>query len=203
MKNSKFMLIAGISIVLYFLGCSPKITTNQLEFTHERMTTLEHQEVYDFEEEGVSQEPATTYYNRLSIAFDGDSTCIGMKNDMNFPEWYSGCFYNNNNRLTINVIGDTVEIRKMLVDLLGGDEFDLGIGVCNKSTQLQTKKLLHEAIEKSKLKQDLGISAEADGSIEIMLTGDSINAVDRFKKEVFDSPILRFKITEKIGIILL
>ena len=155
------------------------------------------------EEEGAGQEPAWTYFERLSIAFDGDSTCIGMKSDMDFPEWYSGCFVNDRDRLTINVIGDTVEMRTMLNDLLGGNEFDLGVGVCNKTTQQQTLRLLREAMERSVTKQDVGFSSREDGTIEVTLTGDSIEAVDRFKSEILDSPILRFKTVESLEIILL
>ncbi|MDE6560061.1 MAG: hypothetical protein K2K75_01625 [Muribaculaceae bacterium] len=155
------------------------------------------------EEEGAVQEPAWTYFERLSIAFDGDSTCIGMKSDLDFPEWYSGCFVNDRDRLTINVIGDTVEMRTMLNDLLGGNEFDLGVGVCNKTTQQQTLRLLREAMERSVTKQDVGFSSREDGTIEVTLTGDSIESVDRFKSEILDSPILRFKTVESLEIILL
>ena len=155
------------------------------------------------EEEGAVQEPAWTYFERLSIAFDGDSTCIGMKSDLDFPEWYSGCFVNDRDRLTINVIGDTVEMRTMLNDLLGGNEFDLGVGVCNKTTQQQTLRLLREAMERSVTKQDAGFSSREDGTIEVTLTGDSIESVDRFKSEILDSPILRFKTVESLEIILL
>ena len=148
------------------------------------------------EEEGAVQEPAWTYFERLSIAFDGDSTCIGMKSDMDFPEWYSGCFVNDRDRLTINVIGDTVEMRTMLNDLLGGNEFDLGVGVCNKTTQQHTLRQLREAVGKSETIQDIGWSTREDGTIEVTLTGDSVEAVDKFKSEIFDSPILRFKTVE-------
>ena len=155
------------------------------------------------EEEGAVQEPAWTYFERLSIVFDGDSTCIGMKSDMDFPEWYSGCFVNDRDRLTINVIGDTVEMRSMLNNLLGGNVFDLGVGVCNKTTQQQMLRHLCEAVGKSETKQDIGWSAREDSTIEVTLTGDSIEAVDKFKNEIFDSPILRFKMVESNEIILL
>lgn len=51
------------------------------------------------EEEGAVQEPARTYFEKLSYLFGADSTCVGMTDDMNFPEWYSGCFVNGRNRL--------------------------------------------------------------------------------------------------------
>lgn len=155
------------------------------------------------EEEGAVQEPAWTYFERLSIAFDGDSTFIGMKEDMDFPDWYSGCFVNDRDRLTINVIGDTVEMRSMLNDLLRGNEFDLGVGVCSKTAQQQTLRQFRKAMERSGTKQDVGFSSREDGTIEITLTGDSTEAVDKFKSEIFDSPILRFKTVESMDIILL
>ena len=188
-------------------GCSKKARQVQTgivpdEFVAAIQSNVHAAEEYG-EEEGAVQEPAWTYFERLSIAFDGDSTFIGMKADMDFPEWYSGCFVNDRDRLTINVIGDTVEMRKMLNDLLRGNEFDLGIGVCNKTTQQQTLRQLREAVGRSETKQDVGWSAREDGTIEVTLTGDSIEAVGKFKNEIFDSPILRFKTVESLEIILL
>lgn len=77
------------------------------------------------------------------------------------------------------------------------------MGVCNKTTQQQTLRLLREAVERSGTKLDVGFSSREDGTIEVTLTGDSIDAVDRFKSEIFDSPILRFKTVESLEIILL
>lgn len=188
-------------------SCSKKARQVQTGIVPDQLVATIQNNIPAYDEygevEGAGQEPAWTYFERLSIAFDGDSTCIGMKADMDFPEWYSGCFVNDRDRLTINVIGDTVEMRRMLNKLLGGNEFDLGIGVCNKTTQQQTRRLLREAVERSGTKQDLGFSSREDGTIEVTLTGDSIEAVDRFKREIFDSPILRFKMVESMDIILL
>ena len=202
--------LAVLSIVFVLTGiwsCSKKTQQVQTGIVSDELVTVIQNsnavsEAY-LEEEGAVQEPAWTYFERLSIAFDGDSTCIGMKADMDFPEWYSGCFVNDRDRLTINVIGDTVEMRTMLNDLLGGNEFDLGVGACNKTTQQQTRRLLREAMEISGTKQDVGFSSREDGTIEVTLTGDSIEAVDKFKSEIFDSPILRFKTVESLEIILL
>ena len=55
---------------------------------------------------------------------------------------------NDRNRLTINVVGDTVETREALSQQLGGNEFDLGIGVCSIKEQIKTTQLLREAIAK-------------------------------------------------------
>ena len=137
MKRLIFLPILVFMVVIW--SCSRKARQVQTGIVpDELVVTVQNNipaaEAYG-EEEGAVQEPAWTYFERLSIAFDGDSTCIGMKSDMEFPEWYSGCFVNDRDRLTINVIGDTVEMRRMLNDLLGGNEFDLGVGVCNKTIQ--------------------------------------------------------------------
>lgn len=219
------VLLLAILLIVGFWGCTKKVQPIQTDTIHSKpivgmQNTNEDSffgEEGEMDEEGAMQEPAWTYFERLSLAFDGDSTFIGMKDDMNFPDWYSGCFFNNNDKLTINVIGDTVELRKMLIKLLDGYEFDLGVGVCNKKTQLQTKQLLEKALEKSSDKSELSISREQgdtldvsatlssqpDGTIEVTLYGDTVNAVDRFKKEIFDSPILRFKTGVSASIILL
>ena len=205
MKRLVFLPILVFMVGIW--GCSRTTRMVQTGFvSDELVVTVQNNisaaEEYG-EEEGAVQEPAWTYFERLSIAFDGDSTFIGMKADMDFPEWYSGCFVNDRDRLTINVIGDTVEMRKMLNDLLRGNEFDLGIGVCNKTTQQQTLRQLREAVGRSETKQNVGWSAREDGTIEVTLTGDSIEAVGKFKNEIFDSPILRFKTVESNEIILL
>ncbi|MDE5791758.1 MAG: hypothetical protein K2H96_11100 [Muribaculaceae bacterium] len=157
--------LAVLSIVFVLTGiwsCSKKTLQVQTGIVSDELVTVIQNsnavsEAY-LEEEGAVQEPAWTYFERLSIAFDGDSTCIGMKADMDFPEWYS---------------------------------------------QQQTRRLLREAMERSGTKQDVGFSSREDGTIEVTLTGDSIEAVDKFKSEIFDSPILRFKTVESLEIILL
>lgn len=51
-------------------------------------------------EEGAVQEPAWTYYERLSLALGCDSGSIGISSDMTLPDWHSGYFVNDNDRLT-------------------------------------------------------------------------------------------------------
>ena len=207
MDMRKLIFLPVVLVMTGIWSCSRKVQQVQTGIVQDELVVAIQNNIVEAEaygeEEGGVQEPAWTYFERLSIAFDGDSTCIGMKADMDFPEWYSGCFVNDRDRLTINVIGDTVEMRTMLNDLLGGNEFDLGMGVCNKTTQQQTLRLLREAMERSGTKQDVGFSSREDGTIEVTLTGDSIEAVDRFKSEIFNSPILRFKTADSLEIILL
>lgn len=206
-KINGLTLLCIVAFMTGLWGCSKKTQHAQSGIVPDELVAAIQGNVHAAEDygdvEGAVQEPAWTYFERLSIAFDGDSTCIGMKADMDFPEWYSGCFVNDRDRLTINVIGDTVKMRRMLNDMLRGNEFDLGVGVCNKTTQQQKLRLLREAVERSGTKLDVGFSSREDGTIEVTLTGDSIDAVDRFKSEIFDSPILRFKTVESLEIILL
>ena len=152
------------------------------------------------DEEGAAQEPAWTYFEKLSYLFGADSTCVGMTDDMNFPDWYSGCFVNDRNRLTINVIGDTLEIRENLAKQLGGNEFDMGVGVCSISEQIKALQLLREEIAQ-KNKGDLTYATKSDGTIEVCLQGSNDSVISRFKREVFDSPILRFTLSNKVGIV--
>lgn len=159
----------------------------------------ENSTVTQSDEEGAVQEPAWTYYERLSYVFGGDSMCVGIRNDMDFPDWYSGCFVNDHDRLTINVVGDTAELRPMLADLLNGNEFDLGIGIYPKKEQLKVQELLHEAIARH-YKGALQSSSDEDGTITVILQGKDSSVVEDFKKNVFDSPILRFEIADKVGI---
>ncbi|MDE6670487.1 MAG: hypothetical protein K2K26_12525 [Muribaculaceae bacterium] len=156
-----------------------------------------------YEEEGGVQEPAWTYYERLSYAFGADSTCVGLRNDMDYPDWFSGCFVNDRDRLTINVIGDTLQLRPMLNTLLNGDEFDLGYGFYSKKEALKVKQLLTEAIEKSSHLPNMTYGLKEDGTIEICIEGKDDSVIEDFRKNIFDSPLLRFRRSEELGIILL
>lgn len=157
------------------------------------------------------QEPAWTYYERLSYAFGADSTCIGIHSDMDFPDWYSGCFVNDLNRLTINVMGDTVEIRRMLAELLQGNEFDLGIGVGSRKEMLTTLAHLDTAVSRMDTISSSPIYHKAIngnliwwgnevGTITICIEGDDHQIINAFEKDVFDSPLLRFEVHDKVGI---
>ncbi len=190
----------SLVIVLVSMSCSNKI--------YKSVPVKEKMEVSSdsqSDEEGAVQEPAWTYFEGLSYLFGADSTCVGMTDDMDFPEWYSGCVVNDRNRLTINVIGDTLRLRHMLADLLGGDEFDLGEGVCSKNEQIKTRELMNEAISRnySKIAQgNMSSGSNPDGTIDVCIQGDNDSIIDLFKREVFDSPILRFKVAEEVGIVL-
>lgn len=195
----------GVCLVLILLtgsswSCSRRIHVASIE----TIPREEDNNSVIVEEEGAVQEPAWTYYERLSYAFGADSMCVGMRNDMDFPEWYSGCFVNDRDRLTINVVGDTVRLRKMLNEMLGGDEFDLGMGVCSKKEQLRVREQLDQAIAEnySKISQgSLTSGSNEDGTIDLCLEGDDDSIIDRFRDEVFDSPILRFTVAEQVGIL--
>lgn len=198
------MGISRVSVTLAFVilllsGCS-KSYKNTVSYSSTGYSEQQHEETnFTSDEEGAVQELAWTYFERLSYLFGADSTCVGMTDDMNFPEWYSGCFVNDRNRLTINVVGDTVEIRNVLAQQLGGNEFDLGIGVCSIKEQIKTIQLLREAIAQ-KYDGDLTFGNKSDGTIEVCLQGNNDSIISKFKRDVFDSPILRFTLSDKVGI---
>lgn len=199
MKVSGTLMI--VAVVLFSLcGCSKSYRNAVSNVTAENYE--QNQEVHDShtDEEGAVQEPAWTYYERLSYLFGADSTCVGMTDDMDSPEWYSGCFVNDRNRLTINVVGDTVRIRDILTQQLGGNEFDLGVGVCSIKEQIKTGQLLREAIA-DKYDGDLTTGIKSDGTIEVCLQGSNDSVITKFKRDVFDSPILRFSLANQIGIV--
>lgn len=194
-----FVLSGGI------YGCAARVNKN----THQSPTTTALQDstvapVLSDDEEGAVQEPAWTYYERLSYLFGADSTCVGIRSDMDFPDWYSGCFVNDRDRLTINVIGDTVKLRKMLAEKLGGNEFDLGVGLYSKRQQQAVDSLLMKATKESSstVARPLMWGGMEDGTIEVTVQGDNDSVIDRFKREVFDSPLLRYSRSEKVGLLL-
>lgn len=154
------------------------------------------------DEEWAVQEPAWTYYERLSLALGCDSNCIGISSDMTLPDWYSGCFVNKRDRLTINVIGDSLQFRRMLEDMLQGDGFDMGMGLFCWNEQRAVTDSLLKAVERSPVDINMSCSSNVDGTVEVTLEASNDSAIEVFRKEVFDSPLLRFKRADKVGIIL-
>lgn len=186
-------------MVVMSMSCSQKIyQPNPSNENVERITATQS------DEEGAVQEPAWTYFERLSYVFGADSTCIGIRNDMDFPDWYSGCFVNDKNRLTINVIGDTLGLRHMLNELLQGNEFDIGIGLYNKRQQQEVDSLLTKAVNKSNsaVARPLMWAWNEDGTIDVTVQGNDDSVIEQFKREVCESPLLRFSRSEKLGILL-
>lgn len=203
MKNLLLLLlIFVISGGIY--GCADRISKKTAAPAPAPMASFETmgERAPSDDEEGAVQEPAWTYYERLSYLFGADSTCVGISSDMVFPEWYSGCFVNNRDRLTINVVGDTTKLRKMLADKLGGNEFDIGVGLYSKSQQQAVDSLLKKTMEESDspVARPLMWGWEEDGTIDVTVQGVDDSVIDRFKREVFDSPLLRFSRSEKVGI---
>lgn len=205
MKNLLLLfLIFVISGAIY--GCADRISKKTASPAPAPMASFETMgdRAPSDDEEGAVQEPAWTYYERLSYLLGADSTCIGISSDMVFPEWYSGCFVNNRDRLTINVVGDTVKLRKMLAEKLEGNEFDLGVGLYSKRQQQAVDSLLMKATRESSstVARPLMWGGMEDGTIEVTVQGDNDSVIDRFKREVFDSPLLRFSRSERVGLLL-
>lgn len=156
------------------------------------------------DEEGAGQEPVWTYLECLSYAFGADSTRIDIRTGMDFPDWYSGCYVNDQNRLTINVIGDTLKLRHMLNDLLQSNEFDIGAGLYGKRQQQTVDSLLTKAVNESNstVARPIMWAWYEDGTIGLTVQGNNDSVINQFKREVFDSPLLRFSRGEKIGALL-
>jgi len=156
---------------------------------------------YPPNENDTLPEVALTYAKRLSYAFGADSTCVGIdERNMNLPDWYCDSYFNNKGRLSINIVGDTLKLRPMLEDMLQGADFDLGIGICSKKEQLRVDSLLFEAIQ-SKYSGPFSTSGNVNGSIDVYLQGDNDSIIQKFKNEVFNHPILRFKVGMDVGVV--
>ncbi|WP_289870921.1 energy transducer TonB [Duncaniella dubosii] len=153
------------------------------------------------EEEYAVQEPAWTYYERLSLALGCDSGSIGISSDMTLPDWYSGCFVNDKDRLKINVIGDSLQLRQMLEDMLKGDEFDMGVGLYSRNEQRAVTDSLLKAVERDSLRMNMSCGSNVDGTVHVTLEASGDSVIEAFRKDVFDSPLLRFKLADKVGII--
>ncbi len=158
----------------------------------------------DIDEEGAVQEPAWTYFERLSIAFGCDSSCIGITDDMILPDWYSGCFVNSDNRLTINVIGDSLQLRRKLEKILRGNEFDVGKGLYSKNEQRAANKQIREAADRNRhrFSHNISWSTREDGTIDVFIEGSDSVTTDSFRTIVYDSPLLRIHIAPEVGITL-
>lgn len=194
-----------IIYALLFVVMGMSMSCSRKTYTHiSNDMAKENISITQSDEEGAGQEPAWTYFERLSYVFGADSTCIGIRNDMDFPDWYSGCFVNDQNRLTINVIGDTVKLRHMLNALLQGNEFDIGVGLYSKRQQRTVDSLLTKAVDESNsaVARQLAWAWYEDGTIGLTVQGNNDSVIGQFKREVFDSPLLRFSIGEKVGVIL-
>lgn len=146
--------------------------------------------------ETVIQKPAWNYFERLSNAFGLDSVPAGINDIISAPDWFSGCYVNKNGRLTINVVGDTVTIRKMLRQLFGSNDFDLSLVSFSKNDQIQVLNDFRQAIaqDTSALTDYLFWSTNNDGTIKVILKNISSKNVEKFKNTIFDSPIIQFKI---------
>lgn len=187
--------------VLALSGCSRSyksvVSTGGTEYSGQR----QEGEYIASDEEGAVQEPAWTYYERLSYLFGADSTCVGIDvHNMDLPDWYCDCYFNDKGRLSINIVGDTLKMRQILEEMLQGPDFDLGIGLCSKKEQLRVDSLLFDAIQR-KYSGKFMTRGNVDGSIDVYLQGDNDSVIQHFKDEVFDHPLLRFKVAKDVGIV--
>ncbi len=191
-------LIYILSVILVItMSCS----RNTYKFLPNERDSMDMTATQNDEEVAV-QEPARTYYERLLLALGCDSNCIGISSDMTLPDWYSGCFVNDKDRLTINVIGDSLQLRKMLQEMLQGDEFDMGMGLYSCNEQRDVTNSLMNTVERDSIRMNISCSSNVDGTVSVTIEAPNDSAIEAFRKGVFDSPLLRFKRADKVGIIL-
>lgn len=199
MKISRYHISVAFAVLL-LSGCSRSyknaVSYGGTEYSEQR----QEGESIASDEEGAVQEPAWTYYERLSYLFGADSTCVGIDvHNMDLPDWYCDCYFNDKGRLSINIVGDTLKMRPMLEEMLQGADFDLGIGLCSKKEQLRVDSLLFDAIQR-KYTGNFMTRGNVDGSIDVYLQGDNDSVIQHFKDEVFDHPLLRFKVAKNVGV---
>ena len=92
----------------------------------------------------------------------------------------------------------------MLTNLLQGNEFDIGEGLYSKRQQRTVDSLLTKAVNESNstVARPLTWAWYEDGTIGLTVQGNNDSVIGQFKREVFDSPLLRFSRWEKVGLLL-
>lgn len=137
------------------------------------------------------------YVKRLCLAFGGDSTNIIMRKEA-MPDYFGGLYYNEKGQLVIQIIGDSLEGRRKIEEIVQGSDF-----VVEHIVKEYSERELHCIMDKfdeilQKATPDMlknfmsaGVNV-SDHRIDIRLIVTTEKTVKEFREKVMDSPAFHF-----------
>ena len=148
----------------------------------------------------VDQQQALDAYHNLMEGMTGGQIQT-KSSEINYPDYYGGCYIDENNKLVVYTIGDIVQTKSAVVSMAGSDVIiKSGKYSFQMLSDIMKKIGIYSSEEKNKSIVDNIASVslmDIQNCIVVKLYDCSEQRIDEFKSNVVESPAIVFEKQEK------
>lgn len=118
-----------------------------------------------------------------------------------YPTYYGGSFIDNNGKFVVAVTGNSEENTRLLVEILGTTEFNVETVKYSYRQMMQVMDRIDNFLFNVSIPDDHPVLSRfagaypdvIDNRVKVLLTDMSDVAINAFKRDVSDSPIVKFE----------
>ncbi len=156
------------------------------------------------EEDATPQARATSSYDKLMYSFDKEWQTKESDPKI-YPPYYGGAYIDDNNDLTIYVLGDPNQHRAALTEIIGNEDFILKTGNYSYKEMLEAMNSINQFLGDVKVPESHIVVTNFAGAfpsvtdnrvvVEFVELNDAV--IRAFKNDVIDSPVVDFRQGER------
>lgn len=183
MKSSLYLIISAILIIAF--SCNQ--STSKSEQTHINTEIVESQTVIDLHEKLM------TYFGADWMERESDPDL--------YPDFYAGSFIDNNGTFVVVVTGNRDQNKKLLIDILGTDNFNIETAQYSYKDMMKVMDDIDNFLLNKNIPDDHPVLTSFAGAypdvmenrVKVLLTEVNDNIIRSFKRDITNSPLLIFE----------
>ena len=186
-------LIFTLLVMALVTGCSSDDMLNDIQ----NNTKNKADNVYDLQK---SKMEAMSLADNLNSSFESSIT---KSSNTVYPNYYGGNYINEEGRLVVLTVGDTIEFRNRIKTRVISDNFELEPCLYSYNyllTTINNLNIFFDTIEGKKMLQELSISAFGllDNKNQVFVDIKDLNSdkINQFKNKIMDTPAIIFRNTD-------
>lgn len=186
-------LIFTLLVMALVTGCSSDDMLNDIQ----NNTKNKADNVYDLQK---SKMEAMSLADNLNSSFESSIT---KSSNTVYPNYYGGNYINEEGRLVVLTVGDTIEFMNRIKTRVISDNFELEPCLYSYNyllTTINNLNIFFDTIEGKKMLQELSISAFGllDNKNQVFVDIKDLNSdkINQFKNKIMDTPAIIFRNTD-------
>ena len=146
--------------------------------------------------EYVDQHQAIESFNNLMAGFETNKTNTKALDSTIYPDYYGGCYINENNDLVVYIVGDSIQSTSAIQTLSGDNRTITKVGRYSFNTLKEIMKTLEESAANEPNMAGASLM-DMSNDIVVKLFDCSEDKINEFKTKIIDSPAIIFEKQDK------
>lgn len=146
--------------------------------------------------EYVDQHQAVESFKNLMAGFEANKTNTKALDSTIYPDYYGGCYINENNDLVVYIVGDSIQSTSAIQTLSGDNRTITKVGRYSFNTLKEIMKTLEESAANEPNMAGASLM-DMENNIVVKLFDCSEDKINEFKTKVIDSPAIIFEKQDK------